>query len=75
MNPPASTTKAQVWIGENGKVRSRSEQPATEFGITLMGFLREERFNVYSGRERLRIGGVDNTRQGMNDTDLSIQPS
>jgi FdhD protein len=26
---------------------------ATEFGITLIGFLRADRFNVYTGRERL----------------------
>ena len=26
---------------------------AEEFGMTLVGFLREERFNVYAGTERI----------------------
>ena len=26
---------------------------AQEFGITLIGFLRGERFNIYTGRERI----------------------
>lgn len=30
MKPPRSKTKAQVWVVENGKVRSRSDQLATE---------------------------------------------
>lgn len=29
---------------------------AKEFGITLVGFLRGERFNIYAGKERIRIG-------------------
>jgi FdhD protein len=28
---------------------------AQEFGVTLIGFLREERFNIYAGRERIMV--------------------
>src|SRR4028119_837412 len=31
---------------------------AQEFGITLVGFLRGEQFNIYSGKERLRFSEV-----------------
>jgi formate dehydrogenase assembly factor FdhD len=28
---------------------------ATEFGMTLVGFLRGRRFNIYAGSERIRV--------------------
>jgi FdhD protein len=32
---------------------SLAVEVATEFGMTLVGFLRGERFNIYAGRERI----------------------
>ena len=32
---------------------------AAEFGMTLIGFLRGERFNVYTGTERVHVGNLD----------------
>jgi FdhD protein len=29
---------------------------AQQFNSTLIGFLREERFNIYTGEERIHIG-------------------
>jgi FdhD protein len=29
---------------------------AREFGVTLVGFLRESRFNVYAHEERIELG-------------------
>jgi FdhD protein len=34
---------------------------ATEFGMTLVGFLRGRRFNVYAGSERIRVPALSDS--------------
>ncbi len=36
-------------------------QMAEEFGITLIGFLREKGFNIYSGEQRIMIHAYENS--------------
>jgi FdhD protein len=46
-----------------GAPSSLAVQVATEFDITLVGFLREDRFNIYNGSEN--IGGYTSTTTGV----------
>jgi FdhD protein len=48
-----------------GAPSSLAVQVAKEFDITLVGFLREDHFNIYHGSER--IAGYTSTSMGVGD--------
>jgi hypothetical protein len=52
--------KELAWISEMRPNAGKGEfggavDVAREFGMTLVGFLRADRFNIYAGSDRIRI--------------------
>ncbi len=51
---PGAAVRAQVSFVEGEETRKGTDWVASEFNMTLVSFLRDERFNVYAGAARIR---------------------